>query len=137
MEQQDLKMCSKCNNSVPEKNWILHRIACDRFLKQQTTETQITSDPPKKEEPIAFLPEKTLTTTTTDQERLDIDDHQEDNKRYKSSEDEDEEIWQCQYCTRLNTMQHIQCQTCEMYGVDEHGVQLPKPQETICLNEWS
>ena len=65
-------------------------------------------------------------------------------KRQKYDED-DAGIWECRFCTRLNTSQFIQCQTCELFAVDELNdfnnsmepeIPKPKPQETICLNDW-
>jgi hypothetical protein len=57
-------------------------------------------------------------------------------------------LWECAMCTRVNTSQFIQCQTCGLFAIDElnnldpvdpvdqANVSKPKPQETICLNEW-
>ena len=55
-------------------------------------------------------------------------------------------LWECEMCTTVNTSQFIQCQTCGLFAIDDlnhidetnvpMSIPKPKPQETICLNEW-
>ena len=184
MSSSSYQTCALCNNHIPEKNWILHSIACRRFQKQheafglidmkledekKTSQAvhpkelakledimreveeafpeeinQVRAPEPSTQvrapEPLTQVPApETLT-----QVRAPAPPQVPYSKRQKY-DDDDAETWECRFCTRLNTSQFIQCQTCELFAVDELNdfnnpmeptIPEPKPQKMMCLNDW-
>ena len=126
------QICEKCHSEVPEKNWILHSFGCNRLLKtlnNNTSEADNTNDNVKKQK---FIDNKPETDQTLPIEQLPTMD-----PNSLMPENEEKTHWLCFFCTRINSIQDIECRTCGMHGVDEDGFEFPRPQQTLCLNDWN
>jgi hypothetical protein len=125
------QICEKCHSEVPVRNWTLHSFGCRRSVKisnNNLSEADSTNANVKKQK---FIDNETRNDQTSPIAHLSTIDS---SLMYEVVE---ETHWLCFFCTRINSFQDVECRTCGMHGVDKDGFELPRPQKTLCLNDWN